>query len=195
MSRAEKRRAGESSCSEAGTRPLQHPRLSSSAPSSETDAVCSGDAAGLLGLPDALLVRIIRLACASEHGGGAGAWEIDEPFCCDEVETKLRAVQARSAAPPAAEQEPWPWVDLRRLCRLRRVCRRLAGLVEAGGAAPRARLEISFDAAASAPDEAPSPEELARERAARALAARMQRRRWGAPAGALPAWAESRSLI
>eukprot|EP00741_Cyanophora_paradoxa_P014667 tig00020816_g14145.t1 len=158
---AEKRHAGEPICSDAGTRPRQRPRLSAS--SSEADAMCSGDAAALLGLPDALLVRIIRLACASEHGSGAGAWEIDEPFCCDEVEAKLRAVQLQSgpaesrSRSPSAEREPW--VDLRRLCRLRRVCRRVAGLVETGGAAPRARLEISFGAAASAPDEAPSAEE------------------------------------
>eukprot|EP00741_Cyanophora_paradoxa_P011382 tig00020556_g10994.t1 len=43
---------------------------------------------------------------------------------------------------------------MRQLCRLRRVCRRFAELVEAGGAAPCARLPVLFDASAEEPEKA-----------------------------------------
>eukprot|EP00741_Cyanophora_paradoxa_P009767 tig00000147_g9463.t1 len=71
------------------------------------------------------------------------------------MEAKLRAIDASSAAPPERESISALWIDLRRLCRLRRVCRRLAELVESGGAAPRARLELqlssdSFESSGSA---------------------------------------------
>eukprot|EP00741_Cyanophora_paradoxa_P012278 tig00020604_g11864.t1 len=106
----------------------------------------------LLGLPDALLVRIIRQAGASEESRG------DEPFCCDELEAKHRTVVASSAAltsgsagSGAAPTEPW--VDLWRVCRLRRVCRRFDELVQTGGVAPRARLEFSFKQLPTLPGE------------------------------------------
>eukprot|EP00741_Cyanophora_paradoxa_P015929 tig00020909_g15379.t1 len=90
----------------------------------------------LLNLPDPLLLRVIRLACTCEDDYGSDS---DGPV--DRLEAKLRSALASSESrdrPPPGE----PRVGLRELCRLRRVCRRLAELVEAGAEASRARLEF-----------------------------------------------------
>eukprot|EP00741_Cyanophora_paradoxa_P023155 tig00021571_g22365.t1 len=119
------------------------------------DPADSADSA-LLGLPDALLLRIVRLACASSSEDLSSRG----PFCCDPLEAKLRAIcidvaaspepnasaSESPAAGPAAGADGEPWVELKQLCRLRGVCRRLADLVDAGGAAPRARLQLFFGA-------------------------------------------------
>eukprot|EP00741_Cyanophora_paradoxa_P025341 tig00000367_g24460.t1 len=125
---ANKRKAGdvEASCSSG---PSARPRLAVSQPQPSKE-----ESSQILDLPDALLLRVMRLACATEEG-------TDEPLCCDHIEARLRSVVAGSADLELSE----PWVDLELLCRLRGVCRRFAELVEAGAAAPRARLEIDLD--------------------------------------------------
>eukprot|EP00741_Cyanophora_paradoxa_P014204 tig00020782_g13705.t1 len=96
-------------------------------------------APSLLGLPDALLLRILRLACLPKYGSSDSLAP-----CATQWEEKLRAKS------PEPQQQ---LADLKQLCRLRRVCRAIRRVLEAPGAAPRGRLELFFD-------EAPTSEQV-----------------------------------
>eukprot|EP00741_Cyanophora_paradoxa_P014207 tig00020786_g13708.t1 len=88
-------------------------------------------APSLLSLPDALLLRILRLACLPKYGSSDSLAP-----CATQWEEKLRAKS------PEPQQQ---LADLKQLCRLRRVCRAIRRVLEAPGAAPRGRLELCFD--------------------------------------------------
>eukprot|EP00741_Cyanophora_paradoxa_P012979 tig00020660_g12534.t1 len=116
-------------------------------------------ASALLDLPDPLLLCIVQIACtcAAEVAIGGAAGTAPAPAAAP------MAAELDRESTSEANRELDPPVDLRRLCRLRGVCRRLAALLAAGDAAPRARLAVALSAR-------PADAKAAMERACRGAA-------------------------